>query len=241
MSDSNTPKINRITPFTGLPGTLVSVEGNFRTGCYLRDVEECADDSGARITRLYVGGQQCQMINTTSNELYHEVTQYLIKCYVNKPEVGYFRTSMLVSNQYGRSETSKDVFYVAPDENLYNFQTYAGMIYDMFSSNAYKNTVTFEMCQIEIDSVSPQVGSTEGATRITITGKYLYTDSNVPAAIDIAGRPCAVIDFDMSDLMATRIVCESPASVSMPADNYGNRGVTLITENVLVLAANFGK
>lgn len=76
---------------------------------------------------------------------------------------------------------------------------------------------------------------------MTITGKYLYHDSNVPAQIDIAGTPCNVIDFDMSDLLATRIVCESAPGVAGPTDNYGNRGINLITENVLVATNDFGK
>lgn len=92
----------------------------------------------------------------------------------------------------------------------------------------------------EIDSISPQVGSTQGGTRITITGKYLYTDKNVPATIDIAGEPCKVIDFDMSDQKATRIVCESGPSQQAQADNYGGRGVTLITDSVLTSEQNLG-
>lgn len=110
----------------GTPGTFVNVEGNFRTACYLRDSDGCADDSGARITRLYIGGSQCQMINTTSSELFREVTQSKVYCRIEKAEVGYFRASMLVSNQYGRADTSQYIFYVSPDENLYNFQSYAG-------------------------------------------------------------------------------------------------------------------
>ena len=84
-----------------------------------------------------------------------------------------------------------------------------------------------------------KVGSTEGGTRITITGKYLYTDDNVPASIDIGGRPCNVIGFDMSDLLQTRIVCESSAAVGN-GTHYGNRGITLIEDNVLTQANDLG-
>ena len=85
------------------------------------------------------------------------------------------------------------------------------------------------------------MGSVEGGTKITITGKYLYTDEDVPAAIDILGQPCKVVDFNMDDLKATRIVCETPAQMSTQNYNYGNRGVTLITENVSTATDNFGK
>ena len=127
VTSGNTPRINQIEPFSGLPGTFIDVKGDFKTACYLRDVDGCADDSGARITRLYIGGQQCQMINSTSNELFQEVTSSFIRCKVENVEVGYFRASMLVSNEYGRALTSLAISYVSPDENVYNFQTYAGV------------------------------------------------------------------------------------------------------------------
>ena len=87
VSSSHTPKINTITPKTGIPGTFVDIAGDFKTNCYLRDTLECADDAGARISRIYVGGQQCILINSTSSELYHAVSKSLIKCKLDKPEV----------------------------------------------------------------------------------------------------------------------------------------------------------
>ena len=92
----------------------------------MRDTDGCADDAGARILRLYVGGQQCEMINSTSSELFQAVTSSSLRCQLNKPEVGYFEASMLVSGQYGRAKTASNIFYVSPTENVYNFQTYAG-------------------------------------------------------------------------------------------------------------------
>ncbi len=138
-----------------------------------------------------------------------------MRCRLDKPEIGYFTVSMLVNNEFGRSKTSSKLLFVSPDQKLYNFQTYA-----------------------QVDSISPQTGSKAGGTHLTITGKYLYTDSDLPAVIDIAGQPCNVIDFDMSDLNATRIVCETPAEVVASADNYGNRGITLIKETVATNAEN---
>ena len=69
VSDKSTPRINEITPFSGIPGTFVEIKGDFKTFCFTRDVDECADDSGARITRVYVGGQQCQLIDRITSEL----------------------------------------------------------------------------------------------------------------------------------------------------------------------------
>lgn len=179
------------------------------------------------------------MINSTSNELFQEVTSNFIRCQVENVEVGYFRASMLVSNQYGRALTSLAISYVSPDENVYNFQTYAGINFNILT-NLNQRYFEIQYSHSEIDSVSPQTGSVEGGTKITIIGKNLYHDDNVPAEIEIAGRPCRVVDFDMTDLMATRIVCESSPSAPTTNENHGNRGITLITENVATATNDLG-
>lgn len=209
VSDASTPKITSIEPTTGLPGSFIEIRGDFKTHCFLRDSDGCADDAGARITRVYVGGQQCQLIDPTTSELFTQVKRKYMKCRLDKPEIGYFRASMLITNEYGRSINDEKMSYVSPDENVYNFQTFA-----------------------QVDSVSPQVGSTLGGTRVTIIGKYLYTDDNVPAKIEVAGQPCKVIDFDMKNFQETKIVCETSPEVAVTNVNYGNRGLNLIKDNV---------
>ena len=213
VSDASTPIIESIEPTTGLPGSFIDIRGNFKTHCFLRDSDGCADDAGARITRVYVGGQQCQLIDPKTSELFQDVTRKHMKCRLDKPEIGYFRATMLVTNEYGRSKNGDQMSYVSPDENIYNFQTYA-----------------------QVDSVSPQVGSTLGGTKVTIIGKYLYTDDNVPAKIEIAGQPCKVVEFNMESFQETKIVCETSPKVSVTNTNYGNRGINLIKDNV---ATNF--
>lgn len=76
---------------------------------------------------------------------------------------------------------------------------------------------------------------------MTIIGKYLYDDKSVPANIEIAGEPCKVIEFDMSDVLQTRIVCETKPSVSASADNHGNRGVSYIRDTSLTTFNDLGK
>jgi hypothetical protein len=109
-----------------VPSTFINITGDFKTNCYLRDSDGCADDSGARITRLFIGAQQCLMIDSITSELYQDVTQNLIRCKVNNMEVGYLRASMLVSNSFGRAFLSQSINYVSPDEHVYNFHTYPG-------------------------------------------------------------------------------------------------------------------
>ena len=46
-------------------------------------------------------------------------------CQLPRPEVNYYNASILVSNEYGRSLVSPSQFFVAPNDTLYNYQTYA--------------------------------------------------------------------------------------------------------------------
>jgi len=53
----------------------------------------------------------------------------------------------------------------------------------------------------------------------------------VPANIEIGGQPCNLVNFDMTKLPNTRFVCSSPAQTTAN-EYYGNRGVTLIVDDV---------
>ena len=55
-----------------------------------------------------------------------------MSCALNKPEVGYFKSNILVTNQYGRSLASPTLYYVSPDENVYNFETFARRFETLF-------------------------------------------------------------------------------------------------------------
>ncbi len=77
---------------------------------------------------------------------------------------------------------------------------------------------------------------------ITVTGKYLYTDNNVPAVISIGGQPCKVVSFNIRDKVNSEIVCQNSAVPSnLVSDFYGNRGITLIRENILTNVDNLAQ
>jgi hypothetical protein len=50
-TSSNTPQITNISPASGLPQRLVSLNGDFKTQCYLRDTEGCSDADVSVISR----------------------------------------------------------------------------------------------------------------------------------------------------------------------------------------------
>ena len=84
----------------------------------------------------------------------------------------------------------------------------------------------------EIDSISPQTGSTIGGTRIKINGKYFYNDIRVPAEIEIGGEPCELINFNMTNLPNTQFICRNSPQLKPSNEYYGNRGINLIRDDV---------
>lgn len=90
---------------------------------------------------------------------------------------------MIVSEDFGRSYSAPASFFVTPDESIYNFQTFAGDWQISFSEFFNNNFI-----QIEITSMTPNDGSTEGGTDVTIVGKYLYHSVEIPAQIYVASN-----------------------------------------------------
>ena len=52
VTSANTPSITRISPISGIPGTFVTISGDFKTSCLSRNVAVCADDSAVLISRF---------------------------------------------------------------------------------------------------------------------------------------------------------------------------------------------
>jgi hypothetical protein len=48
---TNTPQITQISPAAGLPGRLVSLSGDFKSKCYLRETEDCSGENIPLISR----------------------------------------------------------------------------------------------------------------------------------------------------------------------------------------------
>lgn len=48
----NTPTITGIVPQSGTPQTIITLMGSFKTACYSRDIEGCAQDNNPLISRL---------------------------------------------------------------------------------------------------------------------------------------------------------------------------------------------
>ncbi|CAF2963963.1 unnamed protein product [Rotaria sp. Silwood2] len=195
---SQTPTINGIIPQSGTPQSLITLTGSFKTSCYSRDVDGCSQDNNPLISRIYVGGHLCNVIDQSTGSIYSNVTSTSLTCKFEDNEVGLFNISMLVTNEYGRSLTSSNLYRVSADENLYTFQSYA-----------------------IISNVIPNSGSTQGGTLLTINGNYFSNSANYPLVVQIGGQPCIIINST-----TTIIQCQTPIAPLSSQNQYqGGRGL----------------
>ena len=153
---------------------------------------------------------------------------------------------MIVSENNGRSIAADSTYLVTPDELIYNFQTYAGMIFESKKSFSNQNLIL----NLEITKITPNSGSTEGFTTIQIIGKYLFHSNLIPAKITVAGSDffviikykkeffffilldsqCNVIGFNNADEENSIITCQTQPIQPSKTNYYGNRGL-LVTIN----------
>lgn len=208
---SQTPSVIGITPTTGTPHTLVTLSGSFKSACFSRDMDDCSQDNNPLISRIYMGGQLCNMIDPVTGANYSEITDTKLQCSFDSNEVGIFNVSMIVTNEYGRSAVRSDLYRVSPTSQLYNFQTYA-----------------------VVSSVSPTIGSINGGTTLTITGQYFSHSSQYPLVVRIGGQVCSLIS-----VTSTMIQCQTPANPGVSLNHYqGGRGLHVYMERMIITQAN---
>ena len=123
---------------------------------------------------------------------------------------------MIVTNEYGRSLVSSNLYRVSADENLYTFQSYAGL----FILFLYIKINKFSLV---ISSVTPNSGSTAGGTTLTIAGNFFDTSTQYPLVVNVAGQPCTILSST-----TTNIQCQTSAQPSGSQSQYqGSRGLQL--------------
>ena len=69
VSSSYTPQLTSIDQNKALPGTLLSLSGNFMTSCLTRDTASCSGLGIPLISRVDFGSQTCDMINASTTNL----------------------------------------------------------------------------------------------------------------------------------------------------------------------------
>ncbi|CAM4958724.1 unnamed protein product, partial [Rotaria socialis] len=197
---SHTPIITSITPQSGTPQSLIKLAGSFKTACYSRDVDGCAQDNNPLISRIYVGGHLCNVIDPISGATYTTANDTALICFFEDNEVGLFNITMLVTNEYGRSLARSNLYRISADENLYMFQSYA-----------------------VISSVTPNTGSTQGGTMLNINGNYFSTSTRYPLVVKVGNQPCTILSST-----TTTIQCQTPVAPSSSQNQYqGGRGLQM--------------
>ncbi|KAK1784754.1 hypothetical protein P4O66_003427 [Electrophorus voltai] len=65
-----TPSIQSITPLTGLPGTVVRLQGRIFTDVYGSNTALSSNGLNVRFLRAYMGGMPCNLLQPNSDDLY---------------------------------------------------------------------------------------------------------------------------------------------------------------------------
>ncbi|XP_013405337.2 fibrocystin-L [Lingula anatina] len=196
-----TPTIETLTPYTGTPGTRITVSGYLFTSLYSTNEEVSTNGKTVNIRRVYVGGQNCNLLNSTGEVIYIQLNndgtsnRGTFKCDMMGGFVGHINASFIISGLYGRSKPDLSSLRVSSTNELYMIQTYA-----------------------EITSITPSSGSIAGGTHITIMGRNL--EQNGSPVVQVGGGPCIV-----TQVASDKIICRTP--VQQPGkNNYsGNRGL----------------
>ncbi|XP_063605340.1 fibrocystin-L-like [Penaeus indicus] len=143
------PKIDSVNPRWALGRTVVEFNGWMQSikyrGVDPADPLETGSDSGVILTKVFMGGLDCDMVNETSGELYQLELQSL-RCQVTSKYIGPMNGTTYVTER-GVSVGRKWGIYVDSQDRLFQHHTYAG-----------------------VDSVSPSSGSTQGNTLLKVTG-----------------------------------------------------------------------
>ncbi|XP_053468790.1 PKHD1 like 1, tandem duplicate 1 [Ictalurus furcatus] len=183
-----TPSIQYITPRSGLPGTIVTLQGRIFTDVYGSNTATSSNGRNVRFLRAYMGGMPCNLLIPNSDTLYGLTLDYsssdwgYMSCKVTGTYVGHHNLSYILDSEYGRSLPDFGVYFVSALNKLAMFQTYA-----------------------EVTGVYPSQGSMLGGTLLTIRGKY-FDQTDGPAMVLVGGQECTV-----KTVRDEAIVCATPA------------------------------
>ncbi|XP_072562121.1 PKHD1 like 1, tandem duplicate 1 [Paramormyrops kingsleyae] len=200
---SNTPTVNSLLSISGLPGTLITMEGNIFTDMYGTNWLRSSNGLNVWFLRSYMGGMPCELLKANSDLPFElRINWYTygrMSCKMTGKYVGHHNLTFIISGEYGRSLGDRAVYSVSSLNKLAMFQTYA-----------------------EVSGISPAVGSLEGGTVLTISGNF-FDQTDYPATVLIAGMKC-----DIQSLFDHRITCKSPKFQQQNATIFpGGRGVKM--------------
>ncbi|XP_045037491.2 fibrocystin-L [Desmodus rotundus] len=200
-----TPTIRSITPLSGTPGTLITIQGRIFTDVYGSNTALSSNGRNVRILRVYIGGMPCELLVPQSDNLYglkldHPSAEMgSMICRTTGTYIGHHNVSFILDSDYGRSFPQKMAYFVSSLNKISMFQTYA-----------------------EVTMVSPSRGSIQGGTTLTIRGRF-FDQTDSPVRVLVGGQAC-----DVLNVTENSICCKtSPKPNILRTVHPGGRGLKL--------------
>uniref|UniRef100_A0A8C0PGW1 Fibrocystin-L n=1 Tax=Canis lupus familiaris TaxID=9615 RepID=A0A8C0PGW1_CANLF len=204
-----TPMIKSITPLSGTPGTLITIQGRIFTDVYGSNTALSSNGKNVRILRVYIGGMPCELLIPQSDNLYGlkldhpngDMGSMICKTtgtYIGKCSSPFF-IILRDPDSISLSFPQKMAYFVSSLNKISMFQTYA-----------------------EVTMISPSRGSTQGGTLLTISGRF-FDQTDFPVRVLIGGQTC-----DILNVTENSIFCKTPPKPEVLRTVYpGGRGLKL--------------
>uniref|UniRef100_A0A673UX60 Fibrocystin-L n=1 Tax=Suricata suricatta TaxID=37032 RepID=A0A673UX60_SURSU len=200
-----TPTIKSITPLSGTPGTLITIQGRIFTDVYGSNTALSSNGKNVRILRVYIGGMPCELLVPQSDNLYGLKLDHpngdmgSMTCKATGTYIGHHNVSFILDSDYGRSLPQKMAYFVSSLNKISMFQTYA-----------------------EVTMISPSRGSIQGGTVLTISGRF-FDQTDFPVRVLVGGQAC-----DILNVTENSICCKTPPKPDVLRTVYpGGRGLKL--------------
>ncbi|KAL1767893.1 fibrocystin-L isoform X2 [Sigmodon hispidus] len=200
-----TPTIRSITPLSGTPGTLITIQGRLFTDVYGSNTALSSNGRNVRILRIYIGGMPCELLIPHSDDLYGLELDHpngdtgSVTCKTTGTYIGHHNVSFILDSDYGRSLPEKMTYFVSSLNKISMYQTYA-----------------------EVTKIFPSKGSTEGGTTLTIYGSF-FDQTDLPVRVLVGGQTC-----DILNITENCIYCKTPAKPKILKTIYpGGRGLKI--------------
>ncbi|XP_074660960.1 fibrocystin-L-like [Tubulanus polymorphus] len=187
VNDHFTPTVDSLQPAVTHPGSLLTIRGRIFSDKYGSHIDKSSNNREETILRAFVGGSKCELRDQEADALYglsldSSNTRYgTMKCKMEGTFIGAVNVTFLVSKNAGRSIANPGLVHVMPDQKLGMLQTYA-----------------------DVTGVDLHRGSTEGGTRLVISGVN-FDNTTAPPKVFIGGVECPA-----SYVNSTEITCETP-------------------------------
>uniref|UniRef100_UPI00193AC945 fibrocystin-L-like n=1 Tax=Styela clava TaxID=7725 RepID=UPI00193AC945 len=192
--------------FAGTPRSLLTVDGRIFTDVYgTNDIRMLGSAEELTIRRVYAGSEDCSLVDE-NDDLYglqldsEGSWDGEFTCKMNSEYVGNNNFSFIVTG-YGRSKVNENLMRITGEDKIYMFQTYA-----------------------EVTGISPQSGSEEGGTIITVSGRYFDPNPTKDTHVWVGRELCEIIEGSQTD---TELKCITPSKPSIMELYPGSRGVNV--------------